>query len=28
MGARGRSYVLETCRWEDVARKTIAAIGA
>ncbi len=26
MGARGRAYVLETCRWEDVARRTIEAI--
>jgi glycosyltransferase involved in cell wall biosynthesis len=26
LGARGRAYVLETCRWEDVARKTIAAV--
>jgi glycosyltransferase involved in cell wall biosynthesis len=27
MGARGRAYVLETCRWEDVAMKTIAAVS-
>jgi hypothetical protein len=26
MGARGRDYVLRTCRWEDVARRTIDAI--
>jgi glycosyltransferase involved in cell wall biosynthesis len=26
MGGRGRAYVLETCRWEDVARKTVEAI--
>lgn len=26
MGARGRAYVLETCRWEEVARRTIAAV--
>jgi glycosyltransferase involved in cell wall biosynthesis len=26
MGERGRAYVLETCRWEDVARKTVEAI--
>jgi glycosyltransferase involved in cell wall biosynthesis len=27
MGARGRAYVLATCRWEDVARRTIGALG-
>jgi glycosyltransferase involved in cell wall biosynthesis len=26
LGARGREYVLRTCRWEDVARRTIAAM--
>ena len=26
MGRRGRAFVLETCRWEDVARRTIEAI--
>jgi glycosyltransferase involved in cell wall biosynthesis len=26
LGERGRAYVLETCRWEDVARRTIEAI--
>jgi glycosyltransferase involved in cell wall biosynthesis len=26
MGERGRAYVLATCRWEDVASRTIAAI--
>ncbi|HWQ15346.1 MAG TPA: glycosyltransferase family 4 protein [Roseiflexaceae bacterium] len=26
LGARGRAYVLEHCRWEDVARRTIAAV--
>jgi glycosyltransferase involved in cell wall biosynthesis len=26
MGRRGREYVLATCRWEDVARKTVEAI--
>lgn len=26
IGARGRAYVLETCRWEEVARRTIAAV--
>jgi glycosyltransferase involved in cell wall biosynthesis len=26
LGARGRAYVLETCRWEDVAQRTIEAI--
>mgnify|MGYP001026068858 CR=1 FL=1 len=27
LGSRGRAFVLETCRWEDVAAKTIAAIS-
>ncbi len=27
LGARGRAFVLETCRWEDVARRTIAALS-
>jgi glycosyltransferase involved in cell wall biosynthesis len=26
LGARGREYVLRACRWEDVARRTIAAL--
>lgn len=26
LGARGRAFVLETCRWEDVARRTIDAV--
>ncbi len=26
LGARGRAYVLETCRWEDVARRTIDVV--
>jgi glycosyltransferase involved in cell wall biosynthesis len=26
LGERGRAYVLETCRWEDVARRTIDAV--
>lgn len=27
LGQRGHTYVLETCRWEDVARRTIAALA-
>ncbi|KAB8144291.1 glycosyltransferase family 4 protein [Chloroflexia bacterium SDU3-3] len=27
MGQRGRDFVLATCRWEDVARRTAAAMG-
>jgi glycosyltransferase involved in cell wall biosynthesis len=27
LGERGRAYVLATCRWEDVARKTIDAVA-
>jgi glycosyltransferase involved in cell wall biosynthesis len=27
MGARGRAFVLRTCRWDDVARATLEAIG-
>ena len=27
LGARGRAYVLRTCRWEDVARRTIEALA-
>jgi len=27
LGARGREYVLRTCRWEDVARRTIEALA-
>ena len=27
LGARGRAFVLETCRWEDVAQRTIAALS-
>ena len=27
LGSRGREYVLRTCRWDDVARRTIAALG-
>jgi glycosyltransferase involved in cell wall biosynthesis len=27
LGARGRAWVLANCRWQDVARRTIAAIG-
>ena len=27
LGARGRQFVLETCRWEDVARRTIEAVN-
>ena len=26
LGERGRAYVLETCRWEDVARRTARAL--
>jgi glycosyltransferase involved in cell wall biosynthesis len=26
LGARGRAWVLENCRWDDVARRTVAAI--
>jgi glycosyltransferase involved in cell wall biosynthesis len=26
MGARGRAYVLQHCRWDEVARRTIAAL--
>ena len=26
LGARGQGYVLRTCRWEDVARRTIEAL--
>ncbi len=26
LGEKGRAYVLETCRWEDVARRTIEAL--
>lgn len=26
LGAKGRAFVLETCRWDDVARRTVAAI--
>lgn len=26
LGTRGRAWVLENCRWEDVARRTIAAV--
>jgi glycosyltransferase involved in cell wall biosynthesis len=26
LGARGRNYVLANCRWEDVARRTLAAL--
>jgi glycosyltransferase involved in cell wall biosynthesis len=26
LGARGRAFVLETCRWDEVARRTIEAI--
>jgi glycosyltransferase involved in cell wall biosynthesis len=26
LGQRGRAFVLETCRWDEVARKTIAAL--
>ena len=26
MGERGRAYVLETCRWDEVARRTSAAL--
>lgn len=28
LGRRGRAFVLATCRWEDVARKTVQAINA
>ena len=27
LGARGREYVLANCKWEDVARRTIAAVA-
>jgi glycosyltransferase involved in cell wall biosynthesis len=27
LGARGRAFVLETCRWDEVARRTIAALS-
>jgi glycosyltransferase involved in cell wall biosynthesis len=27
LGAHGQAYVLRTCRWEDVARRTIQALG-
>jgi glycosyltransferase involved in cell wall biosynthesis len=27
LGSRGREYVLRTCRWDDVARRTIAALA-
>jgi glycosyltransferase involved in cell wall biosynthesis len=27
LGARGQAWVLANCRWEDVARRTIAALG-
>ena len=26
LGARGREFVLQTCRWDEVARRTIEAI--
>jgi glycosyltransferase involved in cell wall biosynthesis len=26
LGARGRAYVLEHCRWDEVARRTVAAV--
>jgi glycosyltransferase involved in cell wall biosynthesis len=26
LGARGRAYVLERCRWDEVARRTVAAV--
>jgi glycosyltransferase involved in cell wall biosynthesis len=26
LGERGRAYVLATCRWDDVARRTLAAV--
>ncbi len=26
LGARGRAWVLNNCRWEDVARRTVAAV--
>ena len=27
MGQRGRAFVLETCRWDEVARRTVAAVS-
>jgi glycosyltransferase involved in cell wall biosynthesis len=27
LGTRGQAFVLETCRWEDVARRTITALA-
>jgi glycosyltransferase involved in cell wall biosynthesis len=27
LGARGRAYVLETCNWQEVARRTARAVG-
>jgi glycosyltransferase involved in cell wall biosynthesis len=27
LGARGQAFVLETCRWENVARRTVAALA-
>jgi glycosyltransferase involved in cell wall biosynthesis len=27
LGARGRAYVLDTCNWDDVARRTARAVG-
>jgi glycosyltransferase involved in cell wall biosynthesis len=27
LGARGRAFVLKTCRWDEVARRTIAAMS-
>lgn len=26
LGAKGRAFVLETCRWDEVARRTVAAV--
>ena len=28
LGRRGRAFVIEHCRWEDVARRTLAAVLA
>ena len=27
LGANGQRFVLQTCRWDDVARRTVAAVG-
>ncbi|KPV47739.1 glycosyl transferase family 1, partial [Kouleothrix aurantiaca] len=27
MGRRGRAFVRETCRWDEVARRTVAAVS-